>query len=101
MRSCLERGATISPDAGASRSWASPPPELMGVTAGDVQGGHHKHAGPTVKKGKAHSPTGYPLTPGVPGSLVGDKGTAPMTNFTTTWVLWYPLATGAGDPDDA
>ncbi len=24
-----------------------------------------------------------------------------MTNFTTTWVLWYPLTAGAGDPDDA
>jgi hypothetical protein len=80
---------------------AEPPTELMGLTAGDLQdGGDLKHTTATVKEGRAHSPTGYPLIPGVPGSLVGDKGTAPMTNFTTTWVLWYPQATKADDPDE-
>ena len=46
----------------------------------------------------ARSPPGYPLRSGVPGSLVGDQGTATMTNFTTS-AFRFPQATGARDRD--
>ena len=39
------------------------------------------------------SPTGYALGLGVPGSLVGDRGTAPMTDF-NAWARRYRWAIG-------
>ena len=69
--------------------------------------GHATHRSPmratTLRtQGKTNgdsSPTGYALRPGVPGSLVGDRGTATMTNF-TTWALPLPAGDWVRDRDD-